>query len=95
MRPAHTHFLISAPGYRELVTALYMASDEYIDSDTVFGVTASLVTEPKPGDHSSPFPNLPSVRYDFVLGAAGKDALSGRVGADPAQFVKHPVETAR
>jgi protocatechuate 3,4-dioxygenase beta subunit len=94
MRPAHTHFLISAPGYRELVTALYMASDEYIDSDTVFGVTSSLVTEPRSGDASSPFPNLPSVRYDFVLAAAPKDAPSGRVGADPSQFIKQPVEAA-
>jgi hydroxyquinol 1,2-dioxygenase len=94
MRPAHTHFLISAPGYRELVTALYMGTDEYIDSDTVFGVTESLVTEPKSGDQSSPFPALPSVRYDFVLTAAGKDEASGRVGADPSQFVKQPVGTA-
>jgi len=94
MRPAHTHFLISAPGYRELVTALYMGSDEYIDSDTVFGVTASLVTEPTSGDSSSPFPNLPSVRYDFVLAAAGKNEASARVGADPSQFVKQPVGTA-
>lgn len=95
MRPAHTHFLISAPGYRELVTALYMGHDEYIDSDTVFGVTASLVTEPKTADHSSPFPALPSVRYDFVLAAAAKNLASGRVGADPAQIIKQPVETAR
>jgi hydroxyquinol 1,2-dioxygenase len=94
MRPAHTHFLISAPGYRELVTALYMGTDEYIDSDTVFGVTASLVTEPKSGDQSSPFPALASVRYDFVLAAVGKDEASGRVGADPSQFVKQPVGTA-
>jgi len=88
MRPAHTHFLISAPGYRELVTAIYMGSDQYIDSDTVFGVSASLVTEPKHGDHSSPFPNLPSVHYDFVLTAAAKDRGSGRVGADPSQFME-------
>ena len=94
MRPAHTHFLISAPGYRELVTALYMATDQYIDSDTVFGVTASLTTEPRVGDHSSPFPNLPSVHYDFVMAPAASGAASGRVGADPAQFVKQPVSAA-
>ena len=38
-RPAHIHFMVSAPGYREVVTALYFAGDEHIDSDTVFGVT--------------------------------------------------------
>ena len=95
MRPAHTHFLIGAPGYRELVTALYMSSDKYVDSDTVFGVTPSLVTEPKANDAASPFPNLPSVRYDFVLAAAPADTQSGRVGADPSQLLKRPVEAAR
>ena len=43
-RPAHIHFIIGADGYREVVTALYLQGDEHIDSDTVFGVTASLVT---------------------------------------------------
>jgi catechol 1,2-dioxygenase/hydroxyquinol 1,2-dioxygenase len=58
-------------------------------------VTASLVTEPKSGDPSSPFPALPSVRFDFVLAAASKDTQSGRVGADPSQLIQHPAETAR
>jgi hydroxyquinol 1,2-dioxygenase len=31
-RPAHIHILIAAPGYRELVTALYFAEDEHVDS---------------------------------------------------------------
>ena len=44
-RPAHIHFLIGSPGYREVVTALYLAGDDHIDSDTVFGVTDSLVAE--------------------------------------------------
>jgi len=94
MRPAHTHFLISAPGYRELVTALYMATDQYIDTDTVFGVSASLATEPA-GDATSPFPELPSVRYDFALVAARAGETSGRVGADPAQLVKRAAEVVR
>ena len=47
-RPAHIHFLVGAPGYSEAITALYMADDEHIDSDTVFGANESLITEPKP-----------------------------------------------
>jgi len=86
-RPAHIHFLVGAPGYREVVTAAYLASDQYIDSDTVFGVTESLITETKNGDPSSPFPNLPSLRFDFTLAPAVKDAVSGRVGADPSQIL--------
>lgn len=84
-RPAHIHFLIGAPGYREIVTALYIAGDDHIDSDTVFGVTDSLVAEVKDGDSSSPLNGVPSIRFDFML-AAAKDALSGRVGADPSQI---------
>jgi protocatechuate 3,4-dioxygenase beta subunit len=86
-RPAHIHFLIGAPGYRELVTALYLRQDDHIDSDTVFGVTDSLVTETKTNDPDSPFPNLPTIRFDFALAAAAADG-SGRVGADPSQITK-------
>ena len=46
-RPSHIHFLIGGDGYRELVTALYFGDDEHIDSDTVFGVSGSLVVGAK------------------------------------------------
>ncbi len=84
-RPAHIHFLIGAPGYREVVTALYISGDDHIDSDTVFGVTDSLVAEVRPDDKASPLGSLPAIRFDFTLAAAG-DAHSGRVGADPSQI---------
>jgi len=87
-RPAHIHFLIGAPGYREVVTALYIEGDDHIDSDTVFGVTDSLVAYVKDKDTNSPFTDVPSIKFDFQL-AAAKDALSGRVGADPSQIVKN------
>ena len=48
-RPAHIHFLVGAEGYRELVTALYLADDAHIDSDTVFGVSNALITSPREG----------------------------------------------
>jgi hydroxyquinol 1,2-dioxygenase len=84
-RPAHIHFLVGAPGYRECVTALYLDGDDHIDSDTVFGVTQSLVTDTKK-DPNSPYPDLPSINFNFTL-AAAKDGMSGRVGADPSQIV--------
>lgn len=90
-RPAHIHFLVGAPGYREVITALYMAGDEHIDSDTVFGATEALITDPKPGDPGSPFGALPSIHFDFSM-AAAQDALSGRVGADPSQILSRPAE---
>jgi hydroxyquinol 1,2-dioxygenase len=85
-RPAHIHFVIGAPGCRELVTALYIAGDEHIESDTVFGVNESLIVSMNKNDPASPFPTLSSIRYDFRL-AAAKDQMSGRVGADPSQIV--------
>jgi len=85
-RPAHIHFLVGAPGYREVVTASYLAGDKYLDSDTVFGVTPSLVTETKIDDRSSPLPSLPSLRFDFTLVAETQGAASGRVGADASQL---------
>ena len=87
-RPAHIHFMIGAPGYRELVTALYLQSDDHIDSDTVFGVTDSLVTETVANDPDSPFGELPSIRFDFTLAAAAAQEATGRVGADPSQITK-------
>ena len=84
-RPAHIHFLIGAPGYRELVTALYLGHDEHIGSDTVFGVSRALVVNAA-DDPGAPLPGIPAIRYDFRLGAASASG-SNRVGADPAQIM--------
>jgi protocatechuate 3,4-dioxygenase beta subunit len=86
-RPAHTHFLIGAPGYRELVTSIYYGYDQYIDSDTVFGVSKSLIVEPKPSVSGSPFPDLRAIQYDFTLARAVAGDENSRVGADPASLM--------
>jgi len=44
-RPAHVHFMISAPGFEQLVTHVFVAGDKYLDSDVVFGVKDSLIRE--------------------------------------------------
>jgi protocatechuate 3,4-dioxygenase beta subunit len=85
-RPAHIHFLVGADGYRELVTALYLADDAHIDSDTVFGVSNALITSPREYDPEAPVKDIPSIRYDFRLAIAAAEA-AGRVGADPSQIV--------
>lgn len=84
-RPSHIHVLIGAEGHRELVTALYFGDDAHIGSDTVFGVSASLVVQAK-DDPESPIPGLRAVRYDFRL-AKAEAGESGRVGADPTRLV--------
>ncbi len=85
-RPAHIHFLIGAEGHRELVTSLYFGDDQYIDTDTVFGVSSSLIITPGPDAHS-PLPSLDAIHYDFTLSSEG-DMPSSRVGADPSSLVK-------
>ncbi len=44
-RPAHVHFMISAPGCTTLVTHVFEQGDRYLDSDAVFAVKRSLVRE--------------------------------------------------
>ena len=44
-RPAHLHFLIKAEGYETLITHIFRKNSTYIDSDAVFAVRSSLVTD--------------------------------------------------
>jgi hydroxyquinol 1,2-dioxygenase len=85
-RPAHIHFLISARGYRELVTALYFPG-RYLETDVVFGASPELVVTETTDDPEAPVKGLSSVRFDFTLARAGsEDAAGGRVGADPGKL---------
>lgn len=43
MRPGHVHVIVSAAGYKSVVSELFTAGDPYLDSDVVFGVKPSLV----------------------------------------------------
>ena len=42
-RPSHLHFIVSAEGFRNLVTEVFPDDDPYLDEDTVFGVRDDLV----------------------------------------------------
>jgi hydroxyquinol 1,2-dioxygenase len=53
-RPAHLHFMAVAPGCEPLVTHIFVAGDEYLASDAVFGVKPSLINDFPPG--SGPVP---------------------------------------
>lgn len=91
-RPAHIHFLICAPGFQDLVTALYFGDDAHVDSDTVFGVSKSLVITAADNVPGAPIAGLPSIRFDFHLSRA-TDADGVRVGSDPSKLM--PVASAR
>jgi hydroxyquinol 1,2-dioxygenase len=93
MRPAHIHFLVNAPGYRELVTALYLRDDPHLADDVVFGSSGDLAVDVVTSDPGCPIKGLPSIRFDVRLSREGAaDKTSGRVGSDPAAIVK-PAKT--
>ena len=89
MRPAHIHFLVGAPGYRELVTALYLRDDPHLADDVVFGSSGDLAVDIDPNDPDCPIKGLPSIRFDMRLSReSAADKISGRVGADPSAILK-------
>jgi hydroxyquinol 1,2-dioxygenase len=72
-RPAHTHMIVSAPGYETVTTHVFVESDPYLESDAVFGVKNSLVAnfarhEPGVAPDGKRM-NVPyyTVGYDFGL----------------------------
>ncbi|MES2974842.1 MAG: intradiol ring-cleavage dioxygenase [Pseudomonadota bacterium] len=61
-RPAHLHFMITAPGYERLITHVFRNGDPYLDSDAVFGVRQSLVA-----DWVKQPDGVHTLDFDFVL----------------------------
>ncbi|MBE7209714.1 MAG: catechol 1,2-dioxygenase, partial [Gluconacetobacter diazotrophicus] len=46
MRPAHIHFIVSAPGHETIITQLYIDEEQALVDDVVLAVTAPLVGHP-------------------------------------------------
>jgi len=42
-RPAHVHFLIYRPGFKTLISQIYVNDDPLLDTDVQFGVTKALI----------------------------------------------------
>ncbi|MFV0384945.1 dioxygenase [Paracoccus sp. (in: a-proteobacteria)] len=62
-RPAHMHFLVTAPGHQRIVTHTFVGDDAYIRDDAVFGVKETLVA---PYEHAEGDTVWRS-RFDFVM----------------------------
>ena len=79
MRPAHLHFKVEAPGYRTLITHIFVAGDPYLDRDAVFGVKESLITDfaehPAGPGRTGALLDGPwtSVEFDIVLARLAPD----------------------
>lgn len=63
-RPAHMHFLVTAPGFQKLVTHTFVGGDPYLESDAVFGVKQTLVA---PFERLTGADTLWRSPFDFVL----------------------------
>jgi catechol 1,2-dioxygenase len=60
-RPAHIHFIVSAPGYETLVTQIFVQGDPIIEDDAVFTANRNMVGDfKKEGDYFR-------LTYDFPL----------------------------
>jgi protocatechuate 3,4-dioxygenase beta subunit len=53
-RPAHIHFLGFRPGYKTLITQVFVDDDEHLGSDVVFGVTRALIGDYRRHDDGEP-----------------------------------------
>jgi catechol 1,2-dioxygenase len=85
-RPAHIHFIVTAPGYRPVATHLFVAGSRYIGSDAVFGVKESLVREfpvvddpARAAEHGLPNP-FRAVHFDVRLLPAVSARRAGGTG---------------
>lgn len=63
-RPAHMHFLVTAPGFQRLVTHTFVGDDSYLESDAVFGVKQTLIA---PFERLEGEDTLWRSPFDFVL----------------------------
>ncbi len=78
MRPAHIHFIVTAPGYKPIITQIFDRRDKHITDDAVFAVKDSLVVDfqPRKGDPKAEF----ELEYDFKLASfeeARHNSLAG------------------
>lgn len=72
-RPAHVHAIVSHPDCRSLTTHLFDSEDEYLESDVVFAVKASLIKvfalndDPDAAEQYGVYAPFRELEHDFVL----------------------------
>jgi len=89
-RPAHIHFILSAPGYQKIITHLFKRGTEFLENDVVYGVKEELITDFKknpPGiapTGEKVDTSFWTIEYDFVLAPEGATASADSRQAVPA-----------
>src|SRR3954467_1054610 len=80
MRPAHMHAIVSAPGYQQVITHVFVEGDPYLDGDAVFAVKNSLIAKyKKMSDADAKKAGMPagSLRLDWDFRLAPESGRSG------------------
>ena len=94
MRPAHMHAIVTAPGYQQVITHVFVEGDPYLDSDAVFAVKDSLVgkfrqvaSAEEAKKLGMPGPSL-LLEFDFRLAPAGSGRTRQTIAASDAAVAK-------
>ena len=83
MRPAHIHLMITAEGYKPLVTQIYPRDDPWVSNDSVFAVKDDLLIDFYPSDDKNADLDL---EYNVVLApAAGRRSQAKIFGVFTAE----------
>jgi hydroxyquinol 1,2-dioxygenase len=65
-RPAHIHFLIYKPGFKTLISQIYVNDDPLLETDVQFGVTKALIGNYVRHEHEAPpSPDVQGPWYSF------------------------------
>ena len=64
-RPAHLHFLIFKPGFKTLISQIYVNDDDKLETDVQFGVTRALVGDYVRHDEPAPAPDAAGEWYSL------------------------------
>ena len=90
-RPAHVHFFVKAPGFRQLTTQINIEGDRYLHDDFAFGTRDDLIPPVERVDEAgaiheaglnSPFARI---RFDFAVARDVANAPSTVVHREHAQ----------
>jgi catechol 1,2-dioxygenase len=90
-RPAHLHFMIHKPGFKTLISQIYVPDDPHIDSDVQFGVTRALIGDYVRHDEPAPEQGLSAPWYALDQ----RFTLEPGEARRPAPPIRAKVEGAR
>jgi hydroxyquinol 1,2-dioxygenase len=95
-RPAHLHFLFYKPGFKTLISQIYVNDDPRLDSDVQFGVTRALIGNYVRNDGPAPAADVSGPWYSleqiFVM-EPGRSRLPKPPITDKVQTQQSPALT--